>query len=70
MSQPYNPDVVVADTDDEEDFAEIQRGTTILKSVSILKVSNFSSLGLQSFKCIIIRNVTLSIQFTVQSNLS
>jgi len=36
ISQPYNPDVVIADTDDEEEFAEIQRGTQILKSVSSL----------------------------------
>lgn len=31
-SMPHNPDVVIADTDDEDEFAEIQRGTTILKS--------------------------------------
>ncbi|XP_052261821.1 uncharacterized protein LOC127865833 [Dreissena polymorpha] len=32
ISQPYNPDVVIADTDEEDEFSEIQRGTTILKS--------------------------------------
>lgn len=32
-SQPFNPDVVIADTDDEDEFAEIQRGTAVLKSV-------------------------------------
>ncbi|XP_053384484.1 pre-mRNA-splicing factor CWC22 homolog isoform X2 [Mercenaria mercenaria] len=31
-SQPFNPDVVIADSDDEDEFAEIQRGTVILKS--------------------------------------
>lgn len=33
-SQPFNPDVVIADTDDEDEFAEIQRGHVVLKSVS------------------------------------
>jgi hypothetical protein len=32
-SQPFNPDVVIADSDEEDEFGEIQRGTVILKSV-------------------------------------
>ena len=34
ISQPHNPDVVIA-SDDEDEFADLQRGTVILKSVSI-----------------------------------
>ena len=33
ISQPHNPDVVIA-SDDEDEFADIQRGTKILKSVN------------------------------------
>ena len=46
ISQPHNPDVVIA-SDDEDEFANIQRGTVVLKSVSQI-ISSINSLFYQT----------------------